>query len=487
MANFLTRRISHALLKRHSDAQIAGRADGNCEPADPANTVTDRLNNLLQNSGDGFVLSLCPSQTYMIQAPILFAHPNQEISTVGYPTDDKRAVLSVAGPVMNGQGHTTAVDGTCGTCSGVKLRNVQIDGARRGGSPTGGGGNIEMGGGNSNQLIEFVRSWDPRSWSCLHIAEGPLSCSGTIIQNNDIGPCGSDVFQQWADGISVSCRDSVVRNNMIQDPTDGGIVVFGSPGTQVYNNTIWILNATLLGGINLVDYDPWSGDFTDTVVRNNVILGGFATDKPDNDAKGNNFENAIIKIGIAIGPKTWFGDRYGNNVVKNGVVRDNRLSGAFSYGIAATSATNFTIQGNVMFGNTSFIGARGPLCTDTDVVPTPGPFILDPSTTTAMSVQSDFQLSNAADAFTCVLPPNGGDFWPFGLNPSNASSATTGTSGMNGTKSSSSNTAGVAVGVVVSVVATGIIAWFVRKKFIARREAAQHFNATKRAEYTEKI
>ena len=153
------------------------------------------------------------------------------------------------------------------------LTILQIDGTRRGAPPTNGGANIEMGGGNSNQLIEFVRSHDPRSWSCLHVAEGPLTCNGVVIQNNDIGPCGSDQFQQWADGISVSCRNATVRNNMVQDPTDGGIVIFGSPGTQVYNNTIWILNvsfasesrqvpdlnflqATLLGGINMVDYEP---------------------------------------------------------------------------------------------------------------------------------------------------------------------------------------------------------------------------------------
>jgi hypothetical protein len=61
----------------------------------------------------------------MIQAPIFFAAPNQEISTEGYPTDDSRATLVVTGPVANGQGHTTAVDGTCGNCSGVILRNIQ--------------------------------------------------------------------------------------------------------------------------------------------------------------------------------------------------------------------------------------------------------------------------------------------------------------------------------------------------------------------------
>lgn len=50
-----------------------------------------------------------------------------------------------------------------------------------------------------------------RGWSCVHMyafsasleakkltysAEGPFTCSNVTIQNNDIGPCGSDVFQE---------------------------------------------------------------------------------------------------------------------------------------------------------------------------------------------------------------------------------------------------------------------------------------------------
>jgi parallel beta-helix repeat protein len=99
-----------------------------------------------------------------------------------------------------------------------------------------------MGGSNSDQLIEHIRTYQPRSWSCLHIAEGDLSCNNVTVQNNDIGPCGSDAYQQWADGISLSCRSSIVRNNLVNNPTDGGIVVFGSPGSLVENNTIWVVN-----------------------------------------------------------------------------------------------------------------------------------------------------------------------------------------------------------------------------------------------------
>jgi len=360
-----------------------------------------------------------------------------------------------------------------------------------------------MGGDNEKQVIEYVRSFDPRSWSCLHIAEGPFTCDGVIIQNNDIGPCGSDVFQEWADGISVSCKNAIVRDNMIQGATDGGIVLFGAPGTQVFNNTIWILNHTLLGGINLVDYDPWKGNYTGTIVRNNTILGGFATDEPDNDPKGVNFEHAVIKIGIAIGPRTWFGDRYGDNKSVGGVVRDNQLSGAFSYGIAITSSENFQVQNNVMVGNTSFIGARGPHCKDSDNVPTPAPFIVDPSTTHSSSLQSDFQSINDGDSLTCVLPPNGGDFWPFGLNPSNKTSTATGSSsgstggGTDGSNipgsnssatSSSGSTVGIAVGVVLGVVALGVAAWFVRRWMASRTEKQRLFEESKQhGEYTQKM
>lgn len=213
------------------------------------------------------MLQLCPGSRYLIKAPILFAFPGQEISTSGYPVGDERATLVVSGPTTDGQGHTIAVDGTCANCSRVKLRHVQvvfaispfvsalsetfsfyaqIDGNRGGGPPTKGGANIEMGGSNSDQIIEFVRSVDPRDWSCMHIAEGDLTCRNVIVQNNDIGPCGSDNYQEWADGVSLACSDSIVQNNMIQGATDGGIVIFGSPGSLIYNNTIWITNVSII-------------------------------------------------------------------------------------------------------------------------------------------------------------------------------------------------------------------------------------------------
>lgn len=208
----------------------------------------------------------------------------------------------------------------------------------------------------------------------------------------------------------------------------------------------------------------------------------------------------LHRIGIAIGPRTWFGDRYGNNVSKNGVVRNNRLTGAFTYGIAITSAENFQVQNNSLFGNTSFIGSRGPLCQDKDVVPSPAAFIVDPSTTKSTSLQSDFQSIADGDSLTCVLPPNGGDFWPFGVNPSNTSNpfisssggtnpgSTGGGGGDNGNSgssaaSSSNSTTGIAVGVVVGVIVAAAAAWFIRKWTMARSEKKRLFNQSKKSDY----
>jgi parallel beta-helix repeat protein len=106
-----------------------------------------------------------------------------------------------------------------------------------------------MGGPNSDQVIEHVKSFDPRSWTCLHAAEGEMNCTSMVIRNNEIGPCGIDSYDEWADGISVACSNTTILNNTVEGPTDGGIVIFGSPGSIVQKNTIRVGKHALLGGI----------------------------------------------------------------------------------------------------------------------------------------------------------------------------------------------------------------------------------------------
>ena len=46
----------------------------------------------------------------------------------------------------------------------------------------------------------------------------------------------------------------------------------------------------------MVDYDPYAGDYTDVVVYNNTILGGFSTDPASGGrVNGPHADDVIIK------------------------------------------------------------------------------------------------------------------------------------------------------------------------------------------------
>ena len=46
----------------------------------------------------------------------------------------------------------------------------------------------------------------------------------------------------------------------------------------------------------MVDYDPFAGNYSGTIVRGNTILGGFSTEKAEgSENKGVNSEDVVIK------------------------------------------------------------------------------------------------------------------------------------------------------------------------------------------------
>ncbi len=149
------------------------------------------------------------------------------------------------------------------------------------------------------------------------------------MSNNDIGPAGQATSGQWADGITFACRNSMVSGNTITDATDGGIVIFGSPGSVVENNTITAATRDLLGGINMVDADGFGGDFSGTIVRSNLISSN----------------GAFIHVGIAMGPYVWFCDARVNH---GALVTGNTVTGsAVGYGYAVSGVSDWTVTGNV--------------------------------------------------------------------------------------------------------------------------------------------
>jgi len=179
------------------------------------------------------------------------------------------------------------------------------------------------------------------------------------------------------------------------------------------------------------------------------------------------------RIGIAIGPQTWFVDTFGANVSSSGTVLNNNLSGAFGYGIAITSAHNFTVQGNTLVGNTSFIGSRGPNCSASDPTPSSAAFIVGSVNVTTSNLQSQFQSVQDSKGLTCVLPPDGGDYWPYGGNPASPtspSSTATSTPGQGSAKHTSAGAkAGLAIGIIVAVVAVIVGIILVRRWALKRQ------------------
>jgi hypothetical protein len=65
-----------------------------------------------------------------------------------------------------------------------------------------------------------------------------------------------------------------------------------------------------------------------------------------------------------MGPRVWFGAGSAElQIATGGTVRNNRFSGAFGWAMAVANVENFTVSGNELVGNTSFIGERSVNCT----------------------------------------------------------------------------------------------------------------------------
>jgi hypothetical protein len=318
---------------------------------------------------------LCRGAVFDLHAPVVFTRDGQQLYTEGFPIDSTRATLRVDAPLL-----ATAL--VFAGHSGVRVSHVIVDGNRPAlGRIAGGDGLIEAGGDAFGQSIEYVRAFEPRGWTCLHVAEGPgRTCAGAMIQHNDVGPSGQS-DGAWADGISLACRASVVFDNTVTDATDGGIVVFGAPGSIVAGNTVRALTRPLLGGITMVDYGPFGGDYNGTRVESNVIDGA----------------GPEIRIGLPMGTPTWTCLPNAPRL-SGALVSKNLLEGEMGYGYAVDGVANWTVTGNVSTARhtgTPVLACAGRLPS------APGPFQVarDHSSGTLQDEFTDAVLDSALFAF----------------------------------------------------------------------------------------
>ncbi|MCJ7694620.1 MAG: right-handed parallel beta-helix repeat-containing protein [Anaerolineaceae bacterium] len=265
---------------------------------------------------------LCQRAVFELTGPVIINSIRQKIFTEGFPEDDQRAVLRIVSENL-----TVAI--IMRDYDDVVISNVIIDGNRPNLGYKEGEALVAAGGDAKGQVIRSVKITEPRSWSALHLME---PCTEALIENNEIGPAGmSD--RTWADGISLACTNSIVRNNTIVDATDGAIVVFAATGSFIENNIIRAETRTLLGGIHMVESRLLNGNYTGTIVQNNII-----------EAAG-----AVIRIAVPMGPRVWLcldpGETiptaYGGTVINN-ILRGDKMQ----YGFAADGVSDWTVLDN---------------------------------------------------------------------------------------------------------------------------------------------
>jgi Right handed beta helix region len=302
-----------------------GPSAGSCLESGNQDTINARL------VGVAAVAMLCPGAVFELTGPVRITADKQQIYTEGFPTDDTRATLRIVS-----RRFTAAV--IMRDYNEVLLSHVIVDGNRVSLEPMGGDALVYAGGYSRGQIIRGNKIMNTRSWSSLQLIQGHSDsqpCSDALVEMNEIGPAGTSDNLLWADGISLACTNSIVRDNTITDATDGAIVVFAAPGSLIERNTIRAETRTLLGGINMVDAAVYGGDYTGTIVRENII-----------DASG-----AVIRIGLGMGTRVWgcvLPYDSGDSMIRGGTVTGNTLRGQYmQYGFAVDGVSQWTVTGNI--------------------------------------------------------------------------------------------------------------------------------------------
>lgn len=355
------------------------------------------INAHFSNGGPGTKVYLCPGTEYPLGGTIVFTAADQELATLGYPSGDQMARLRI-----DSERVATAIQGDCRRCARVAVRNLIIDGARKvlgrvrdaNNSP----GLIILGG-NVGQTVRECAITDPRGFTAIHVREGAkLNCRGVVIERNEISSVGEEYDKAYdgpdpeaspwgrplADGISIACRDSVVRDNFLTDCTDAGIVVYCSPGSRIENNRVETLHRSAIGGILLVDSAPFDGDYTGVVVKDNVL-----------DAR-----SRAMRVGIGVGLSVLSDDI--ETILKGGSVISNTLMGDYlGYGIAAAGLADWTIIDNLDQGR--YEGEPSDRCFDEPVNPHPQAFIYNSATLEKSTIQDGFYDSDFAYSESMAL------------------------------------------------------------------------------------
>ncbi|GAA5830546.1 hypothetical protein JCM3770_000812, partial [Rhodotorula araucariae] len=301
--------------------------------------------------------------------------------------------------IENPEGHysgelTTAISAACEACRGAQIRNLHVDGGREQlGGLEGTDALIVVGGDGGAHEVRNVDAWGARGYAVMHAAEGKKgTCRDVVISGNVVHTAGDaplDAFLQsellrlrdgppaylgqerpgtWTDGISVACAHSTISENTVRDVSGIGIAVRGSPGSQIFQNSIVARDRDMLAGISLVANPVFRGKASElggVTVRENRIHAA----------------SAMIRVGIATGAGAWATDElagsheipFASEIVRN---RLSSYTGYFGYAIALSDARNLVVQDNAI--SASIWGFETSACYDRPAFVPPSPLIRDP-------------------------------------------------------------------------------------------------------------
>ncbi|VGO23571.1 glycoside hydrolase family 71/99-like protein [Pontiella sulfatireligans] len=338
------------------------------------------------DKGDDLVLQM--GALYPVTETLQYKKPGQKIYTQDATYPAQYATLKIASKdvmmLIN-----------AGGVKGATLEHVICDGNRYELSVVpkpkiGGGGQPAMvhfgGDGGDDQIVRECVFMSTRTWSTLKMHEG---ASNLLTENNMIFGAGVDprgngrdlneVPFGWGDAISCAARDSIIRNNLIIDPTDVGVVLYGAPGTVVEDNVISAVSRESLGGINMVDGldyyaindEKTEFDYRGVKVRNNYI-----------DAFG-----ARIHMHIPVGCVPWVPHWRGKILVGGEVTGNILAGGAGAYGMVAHGIKDWEITGNISTASYSGLAEYGDHKNPPD---DPAPYLYDAATVKNCELQPEF-------------------------------------------------------------------------------------------------
>lgn len=347
-----------------------------------------KLQTILDNGAD---LLLEPNTIYELNDELRLKKSGQKVYTKNAKSPNEYAVLKMQSATQTRLLNALQIPN-------IEIQNVAFDGSKFAEHELGNRDSlVQLGGhGGNNQKVKNCVFYNGRGWSLLHVFEPATNIE---ISENFFFSSGGDCrgggaykkesFPVWGDAISFAGQNSIVKNNVIIDPTDVGIVVYSCPNSIFEGNVVAAVSRESLGGIGMVDaiklYEMGEGtkrySYQNTLLTKNFVI-----------ALG-----ARVHIAYAVGIHTW-GPGPGTPPGESGIVLvggksvANEVSGkCAAYGFAISGAEDFEIRDNISTAQFSRI-ADGLTYKAPDE---PCAFIYDEKTIKNCKLQKDFKKSQS--------------------------------------------------------------------------------------------